>query len=103
MKEFDYYERLKEIGRAELAEREARERQDREECVAIDECLKTLPEAEYKQLYDTVKRDFGAQFSHVMATQGSLFESAIKARMARILRESGTVSPEVPRLLDPRG
>jgi hypothetical protein len=92
MKEFDYYERLKEIGRAELEDRKAREQRDRAEREEIDKRLTSLSEGEYKRLYQTVERDFGAQFPQVMATKGSLFESAIRARMARLLEKG--VAPE---------
>jgi hypothetical protein len=83
--DFDYYERLKEIGRSEEASRVAREQQDRAERAAVDERLKSLSEGEYQRLYETVKRDFAAKFPLLAAIRGNLFESAIRARMAEIL------------------
>jgi hypothetical protein len=92
MKEFDYYERLREIANAETAVREAREQRELAESRSSDESLSRLSEGEYQQLRETVVRDLGAQFPRAMETGGKLFESAIKARMARIMAESKQVS-----------
>jgi hypothetical protein len=94
MKEFDYYERLREIANSETAVREAREQRELAESRSIEESLSRLSEGEYQQLRENVVRDLGAQFPRAMETGGKLFESAIKARMARIVAESNELSLE---------
>jgi hypothetical protein len=100
MKEFDYYQRLKEIGQMEIALREAREQRELAESRSIDERLKLLSAGEYERLREVVVRDLGAQFPRALERGGTLFESAIKSRMARIVGESRPISPDAARVPD---
>ncbi len=90
--EFDCRERSREIGRQQVAAQEKRERAEREPEVRIDERLGSLSEGEYRRLHETVMKDFAAKFPLVLAARGGLFESAIRAKMARML--VGAEAPE---------
>lgn len=83
--DFDYYERLREIGRRELVVSVAQEEQDRTERTAIDESLRALSEEAYKDLYETTRAEFASRFPSAMAAKPSLFEFAIKAKMAETI------------------
>jgi len=94
--DLEYYERLKEIGKAELIARERKQEDDRREQQRIAHRLQSLSTEDYQPLYETVRRDFAAQYPSVMKFKASLFESAIRARMAQLLEEPAAIAPPVP-------
>ena len=83
--EFDRSTYERELARQHLAALEKREHEERTEQARIEKRLRPLSEGDYQRLYETVKRDFAAKFPSVMASKGTLFDSAIRAGMARIL------------------
>jgi hypothetical protein len=90
--EFDYYERLRRIGRDQLRAQQANDDQVRAERQRIDERLKSLTEVEYQALHEKAKRDFCAQFPLALGMNANFLESAVRHRMARILQ--GNELPE---------
>ena len=79
--------RERRITAAVTAREEAGLRQDEESRKQIDERLSRLSKDEYTELYERIRREFGSKYPDLTAVRGSLFETAIKARMARELEE----------------
>lgn len=83
--ELNYYDRLREIGREQLAARQAADPEATAEEKVLHDRLESLSDPEYRRLYDFVRQDFAARFPRVMAIRPKLFESAIKVKMADML------------------
>ncbi len=86
--QLEHEERLRTVASQHLTEQAARDREASAARERIEQQLKSLSEAEYQALHEKVKRDLSAQYPHVMAwKKGSLFDSVIRARMARELED----------------